>query len=105
MQIQGASFSPAQVELSGRSVAVKGGGFGERGRRVPGQRVGCGAGRVGVAQRSGPEGLGVLGLIGVACGSQRQWGLSGESQGTVSLDGKLRRVTAELLVMLDNVSV
>lgn len=58
-----------------------------------------------MAQWRRPQCLSVLRLIGVARCSKGQGGLSGEAQWAVSLDGELRSVAAELLVVLDDVCI
>lgn len=79
VQVQWTALTAGQVELSGRGVPVKGGRFGKWCRGVSGERVWGGASRVGVTKWSGPQCLGILRLVGVARGSQREWGLSGKA--------------------------
>lgn len=103
VHFQRAPFPDGKVQLPGRAVPVERRGFGEGSGAVPRQGVGSGACRV--AQGRCPQALPIGGLVGQAAGSQGHGGLPREAQRAVPLDGELRSVAAELLVVLDDVSV
>ena len=103
MHLQRVSLPGGEMQFPGRAAPVEGGGLGERGGAVSGQRVGRRASRV--AEGTGSQAWTVGRLVGQAAGSQGHGGLPGEAQRAVPLDGEFGGVATELLVVLDDVGV